>query len=102
QLPQPPPMSGAAFPWRVGCDLSGILLSTSFHIFARPDKTSTNAVGGPCMLDLVLTVPQDPRPGYLRIAEALRSAIQGGQAKPGERLPSSRTLAVMLGVHRHT
>jgi len=54
------------------------------------------------MLDLVLTVPQDSRPGYLRIAEALRSAIQAGQAKPGERLPSSRTLAVMLGVHRHT
>ena len=54
------------------------------------------------MLDLVLTVPQDPRPGYLRIAEALRSAIQAGQAKPGERLPSSRVLAEALGVHRHT
>ena len=54
------------------------------------------------MHDLVLTVPQDPRPGYLRIAEALRSAIQAGQAKPGERLPSSRVLAEALGVHRHT
>ena len=54
------------------------------------------------MLDLVLTVPSDSRPGYLRIAEALRSAIQAGQAKPGERLPSSRVLAEMLGVHRHT
>jgi GntR family transcriptional regulator/MocR family aminotransferase len=54
------------------------------------------------MLDLVLTVPQDSRPGYLRIAEALRAAIQAGQAKPRERLPSSRTVAVMLGVHRHT
>jgi len=54
------------------------------------------------MLDLVLTVPQDPRPGYLRIAEALRAAIQAGQAKPGERLPSTRVLAETLGVHRHT
>jgi GntR family transcriptional regulator/MocR family aminotransferase len=54
------------------------------------------------MHDLVLTVPKDSRPGYLRIAEALRTAIQAGQAKPGERLPSSRVLADTLGVHRHT
>jgi GntR family transcriptional regulator / MocR family aminotransferase len=54
------------------------------------------------MLELTLTVPSDSRPGYLRIAEALRQAIQAGQAKPGERLPSSRTLATLLGVHRHT
>lgn len=54
------------------------------------------------MLDLVLTIPKDSRPGYLRIAEALRTAIQAGQAKPGERLPSSRVLAGELGVHRHT
>jgi GntR family transcriptional regulator / MocR family aminotransferase len=54
------------------------------------------------MHDLVLTVPHDARPGYLRIAEALRQAIQAGQAKPGERLPSSRVLAQNLGVHRHT
>ena len=54
------------------------------------------------MLDLMLSVPQDRRPGYLRIAEALRSAIQAGRAKPGERLPSSRVLAATLGVHRHT
>ncbi|HEY1772600.1 MAG TPA: PLP-dependent aminotransferase family protein [Gammaproteobacteria bacterium] len=54
------------------------------------------------MHDLVLTVPEDARPGYLRIAEAMRQAIQAGQAKPGERLPSSRVLAQNLGVHRHT
>ncbi|HEY4127087.1 MAG TPA: PLP-dependent aminotransferase family protein [Gammaproteobacteria bacterium] len=54
------------------------------------------------MLELALTLPTDNRPGYLRIAEALRSAIQTGQAKPGERLPSSRVLAASLGVHRHT
>ena len=54
------------------------------------------------MLALNLTVPDDARPGYLRIAEALRSAIQQGMVKPGERLPSTRVLAAGLGVHRHT
>ena len=54
------------------------------------------------MQELVLSVAQDRRPGYLRIAEALRNAIQAGRAKPGEALPSSRVLAETLGVHRHT
>lgn len=54
------------------------------------------------MHDLVLAVPRDGRPGYLRIAEGIRAAIQAERVKPGERLPSSRTLADMLGVHRHT
>ncbi|HEU5399583.1 MAG TPA: PLP-dependent aminotransferase family protein, partial [Gammaproteobacteria bacterium] len=54
------------------------------------------------MNELILTVPDDSRPGYLRIAEALRSAIQQGMVKPGERLPSTRVLAAELGVHRHT
>ncbi len=54
------------------------------------------------MLELTLTVPDDNRPSYLRIAEALRVAIQQGMLKPGERLPSTRVLAETLGVHRHT
>ena len=54
------------------------------------------------MRELTLSVPDDGRPGYLRIAEALRSAVQAGMVKPGERLPSSRALAAQLGVHRHT
>lgn len=54
------------------------------------------------MNELILTVPEDNRPGYLRIAEALRGAIQQGMVKPGERLPSTRVLAAELGVHRHT
>jgi GntR family transcriptional regulator/MocR family aminotransferase len=54
------------------------------------------------MHDLILAVPKDGRPGYLRIAEGIRTAIQAERIKPGERLPSSRTLADMLGVHRHT
>ena len=54
------------------------------------------------MRDLILLIPKDARPGYLRIAEGLRAAIQAGRVKPGEKLPSSRTLADMLSVHRHT
>ncbi|MHB8812376.1 MAG: MocR-like pyridoxine biosynthesis transcription factor PdxR [Steroidobacteraceae bacterium] len=54
------------------------------------------------MLDLNLSIPRDSRPSYLRIAEGLRHAIQSGRLKPGERLPSCRRLAVILGVHRHT
>lgn len=54
------------------------------------------------MLDFHLSVPRDRRPRYLRIAEGLREAIQSGRIKPGERLPSCRRLAAMLGVHRHT
>ena len=54
------------------------------------------------MRELTLSIPDDGRPGYLRIAEALRSAVQAGMVKPGERLPSSRALASQLGVHRHT
>lgn len=54
------------------------------------------------MHDLILAVPKDDRPPYLRIAEGIRAAIQAERLKPGERLPSSRTLAGMLGVHRHT
>ncbi|HXS21269.1 MAG TPA: PLP-dependent aminotransferase family protein [Steroidobacteraceae bacterium] len=54
------------------------------------------------MLDFHLSIPQDTRPSYLRIAEGLRQAIQSGRLKPGERLPSCRRLAVMLAVHRHT
>jgi len=54
------------------------------------------------VLDFHLSIPRDERPSYLRIAEGLRHAIQSGRLKPGERLPSCRRLAVMLGVHRHT
>lgn len=57
---------------------------------------------GAIVLEFQLSIPQDGRPHYLRIAEGLRQAIQSGRLKPGERLPSCRHLAQMLGVHRHT
>lgn len=54
------------------------------------------------MRDLNLELPADGRPFYLRLAEAVRGAIRGGRAKPGEALPSTRALATQAGVHRHT
>jgi GntR family transcriptional regulator/MocR family aminotransferase len=38
----------------------------------------------------------------LRIADAIRSAIEGGQLQRGESLPSTRALGRTLRVHRHT
>src|SRR5262245_13821237 len=54
------------------------------------------------MRELILDVPKNNRPSYLRIADAMRSAIREGQLKAGEFLPSSRSLSESLGVHRHT
>jgi GntR family transcriptional regulator/MocR family aminotransferase len=54
------------------------------------------------MRALNLKFPADRRPAYLRIAEAVRAAIQRGQARPGEAIPSTRELARLARVHRHT
>ena len=54
------------------------------------------------MREFSLSISQDRSPVYLRIAEALRQAIQSGRLRPGEALPSSRRLGAMVGVHRHT
>lgn len=54
------------------------------------------------MLPLNLTVPKGERALYLRIADAVRTAIQDGQLEARERLPSSRALGEALGAHRQT
>lgn len=54
------------------------------------------------MRELNLELPPSGRPSYLRIAEALRTAIRDRQIEAGEFLPSSRQLSDRLGVHRHT
>lgn len=41
-------------------------------------------------------------PVFLKIARALMNDIRRGRLKPGAVLPSSRTLATSLGVHRNT
>ena len=40
----------------------------------------------------------DPRPRYVQIADDLARSIDNGQLKPGQRLPSGRTLAKQYGV----
>ncbi|MBB1257102.1 GntR family transcriptional regulator, partial [Streptomyces sp. OF3] len=44
------------------------------------------------------------RPGGVRrsLTDSLREAVRGGRLAPGTRLPSSRSLAVDLGVARNT
>lgn len=46
--------------------------------------------------------PDDPRPPYLQIANALRAAILTKKFEPGEKLPSGPELAERYGVARQT
>src|SRR5690606_26236423 len=58
------------------------------------------AGGGP-----VVVLPPEPgvaRPLYRQVYDGLREAILAGRLRPGERLPSTRTLAAELGVARNT
>lgn len=52
--------------------------------------------------DLVLELPDTSQPIYLRVAQAVRQALQEGRLAAGELLPSSRRLAERFGLHRHT
>jgi GntR family transcriptional regulator / MocR family aminotransferase len=51
---------------------------------------------------LPVELPAGDQPVFLRIAGAIIHDIQRGRLVAGERLPSSRVLAVELGVHRNT
>jgi len=46
--------------------------------------------------------PTDPRPPYIKVANALRAAILTGKLTPGERLPSGADLGKQFGVARMT
>jgi len=46
--------------------------------------------------------PDDPRPPYLQIADALRTAIRGGEFAPGSQIPSTNDLTLRYGVARNT
>ena len=54
------------------------------------------------MRELNLTLAESSDPKYLRLAEAIRQAIEAGQLQPGELLPSTRQLAERYEAHRHT
>jgi len=51
---------------------------------------------------LNLTLAKTKLPIYLKIANALRTAINAGHVAPSEPLPSARSLATQLSVNRHT
>src|SRR5215510_6999188 len=53
--------------------------------------------------DIPALIPFDSEsdiPFYKQIYEAYRNAILSGQLRPGQRLPSSRALAMELGISR--
>jgi 2-aminoadipate transaminase len=53
------------------------------------------------MLPLQLQ-PESHVPLYIQLRDQLRSLVHAGDLRPGDRIPASRELAVMLGVHRTT
>lgn len=49
---------------------------------------------------MLLTLHDGAGPLYLRLSEALHSAIKDGRLRPGDRLPGTRSLAMELGISR--
>ena len=55
------------------------------------------------MRDIVFELEEHPsRAIFLRLADAIIAAIQGGRLRPGDRLPGTRALAARLKLHRNT
>lgn len=52
-------------------------------------------------LEIVLD-PQSDKALYLQIADAVINDIRSGRLKPGEALPGSRSMALLLKVNRNT
>ncbi|HTQ62191.1 MAG TPA: PLP-dependent aminotransferase family protein [Candidatus Solibacter sp.] len=46
--------------------------------------------------------PESHVPLYVQLRDQLRSLVHAGDLRPGDRIPASRELASMLGVHRTT
>jgi 2-aminoadipate transaminase len=46
--------------------------------------------------------PQSHVPLYIQLRDQLRSLVHAGDLRPGDRIPASRELATLLGVHRTT
>jgi 2-aminoadipate transaminase len=46
--------------------------------------------------------PESHVPLYIQLRDQLRSLVHAGDLRPGDRIPASRELAIMLGVHRTT
>jgi GntR family transcriptional regulator/MocR family aminotransferase len=54
------------------------------------------------MKELILTIEQTCKPKYQLLADAIRLAIRAGKLKPGEVLPSTRSMAQTYQMNRHT
>ena len=46
--------------------------------------------------------PESHVPLYVQLRDQLRALVHSGDLRPGDRIPASRELALMLGVHRTT
>src|SRR5262250_2029733 len=46
--------------------------------------------------------PESHVPLYVQLRDQLRALVHAGDLRPGDRIPASRELANMLGVHRTT
>ena len=46
--------------------------------------------------------PESHIPLYIQLRDQLRSLVHAGDLRPGDRIPASRELATILGVHRTT
>ena len=46
--------------------------------------------------------PESHIPLYIQLRDQLRSLVHAGDLRPGDRIPASRELAIILGVHRTT
>ena len=46
--------------------------------------------------------PESHVPLYIQLRDQLRALVHAGDLRPGDRIPASRELATMLGVHRTT
>ena len=46
--------------------------------------------------------PESHVPLYIQLRDQLRSLVHAGDLRPGDRIPASRELAIILGVHRTT
>src|SRR5450631_3497647 len=46
--------------------------------------------------------PESHVPLYVQLRDQLRALVHAGNLRPGDRIPASRELATVLGVHRTT
>jgi GntR family transcriptional regulator len=74
---------------------------TNGHL-QSPDVGATSLARRAHAAELIAIDEHDPAPTYVQIERRIRVAVADGMLKPGEALPSVRTLAQRLGVSPNT